>query len=121
MRDRDEVVAEVYVDPGASLANERTMLAWVRTSLALIAGGLAATELLPASSFAGSGRLVGLPLVAAGGVIAVMSHVEWRRREAAIRALEPLPPSWLPRALSLVVALAACVAIVASLLSAMSS
>jgi putative membrane protein len=39
-----------------SFANERTFLAWNRTALALIATGIAATQLLPTStSSAGEG------------------------------------------------------------------
>jgi putative membrane protein len=34
------------VDPGFSFANERTFLAWYRTALALIGGGLAAAQVL---------------------------------------------------------------------------
>ncbi len=46
-------------DPRFSMANERTALAWVRTSLAMVAGGVGLTSVA---------RLAGLsPLVAPGG------------------------------------------------------
>ena len=47
-------------------ANERTFLAWNRTALALIATGVAATQLLPRLSVTGGRRLLGLPLIALG-------------------------------------------------------
>jgi putative membrane protein len=37
-------------DPRFSFANERTFLAWSRTALALIAGGLAVSQLLKVGS-----------------------------------------------------------------------
>jgi len=36
-----------------TLANERTFLAWIRTALALIAGGVAVVQLVPALSIPG--------------------------------------------------------------------
>jgi len=51
-------------DPRFSFANERTFLAWIRTALALIAGGLAITQLLPSFGFTGGRRFLGLPLMA---------------------------------------------------------
>ena len=45
-------------------ANERTFLAWNRTALALIATGVAATQLLPKFDVAFGRRLLGLPLIA---------------------------------------------------------
>ena len=38
------------LDPRLHYANERTFLAWIRTSLALMTAGLVITQLLPASS-----------------------------------------------------------------------
>ena len=44
-------------DPRVTYANERTMLAWIRTALALMTAGLAITQLLPAFRFAGGRRV----------------------------------------------------------------
>jgi putative membrane protein len=77
-------------DPRFTLANERTFLAWVRTSLAMLAGGVA----LHALNTAGPHDLrtvVALGLVVLGAVIALGSFVRWARVERAMRRHEPLP------------------------------
>jgi putative membrane protein len=56
-----------------SFANERTFLAWERTALGPVTAGLAITQLLPSFDFPGGRRLIGLPLIALGTVIALMS------------------------------------------------
>ena len=53
-----------------SLANERTFLAWIRTSLALIAGGLAVIHLLAGSTV---WRSLGILLILLGGLISATS------------------------------------------------
>src|SRR6202046_2270254 len=77
-------------------ANERTFLAWNRTALALIATGVAATQLLPRLSVAGGRRLLGLPLSALGAVVAAESFRHWRANQRAMRRGEPLPTSTMP-------------------------
>ena len=64
---------EPQADVQLSFANERTFLAWERTALGLITAGLAITQLLPSFDFPGSRRLIGLPLIALGTVIAAVS------------------------------------------------
>ncbi len=54
-------------------ANERTFLAWNRTALALIATGVAATQLLPALDIRFGRRILGLPLIAMGTLVAFTS------------------------------------------------
>jgi putative membrane protein len=77
-------------DPRFTLANERTFLAWNRTALALIGGGLAVGQLVKFHST--SLRLiVALPPVALGAAIALISPREWERNERALRLGEPLP------------------------------
>ena len=82
-------------------ANERTFLAWNRTALALVATGVAATQLLPALDIDFGRRLLGLPLIAMGGAVAVVSYLRWEANERAMRLGEPLPPSPLPRLLAI--------------------
>ena len=59
------------IDVRFSYANERTFLAWNRTALALIATGVAATQLLPKFDVTFGRRLLGLPLIALGALIAL--------------------------------------------------
>jgi putative membrane protein len=93
-----------------SYANERTFLAWNRTSLALVTAGLAITQLLPPFDVPGGRRLIGLPLIALGTVTAFLSYRQWVGNEQAMRAKRPLPASPLPRVLAVVVGLSAVIA-----------
>lgn len=80
-----------------SLANERTFLAWIRTSLALLAGGVAVVQIVPDFAFAGARPMLGVILIVMSTVIAATSYARWERRERAIRLGGPLPRSVLPR------------------------
>ncbi len=91
-----EIPGEKEPDVRFSFANERTFLAWNRTALALIATGIAATQLLPNFHVAGGRRLLGLPLVVLGGWVAGASLWHWRANEEAMRRGEPLPRSPMP-------------------------
>src|ERR1700712_720446 len=92
---------ESEIDVRFSYANERTFLAWNRTALALIATGVAATQLLPKFDVTFGRRLLGLPLIALGAVIALTSFSHWRANERAMRRGEPLPTSRMPLILSI--------------------
>ena len=94
-------------DVQLSLANERTFLAWERTALGLITAGLAITQLLPSFDFPGGRRLIGLPLIGLGIVIAAVSYWEWRANQEAMRHDRALPRSWLPLIVAVVVAVVA--------------
>ncbi len=104
-------------DPRFSLANERTFLAWIRTALALVAGGLAVTQVLPSFGFPGGRRFLGLPLMAVGAVISWMSYSHWRATQQAMRRDEPLPPSPMLRVVSATVAAVAVAATVFAIVS----
>ena len=73
------------IDVRFSYANERTFLAWNRTALALIATGVAATQLLPKFDVTFGRRLLGLPLIALGAVLALTSYSHWQANERAMR------------------------------------
>ena len=94
-------------DVQLSFANERTFLAWERTALALITAGLAITQLLPSFDFPGARRLIGLPLIGLGTVIAAVSYWEWHRNQGAILYDRPLPTSRLPVIVAVVVTIVA--------------
>jgi putative membrane protein len=83
-------------DPRFTFANERTFLAWNRTALALIGGGLAAGQLLDFDSELVR-LLVALPPIALGGVLALTSYRRWEANERAMRMREPLPTIGPPR------------------------
>ena len=99
-------------DPRFSFANERTFLAWMRTALGLITAGLAITQLLPPFDMPGGRRLIGLPLIAMGTVIAVVSLRNWTANEHAMRRGLPLPRSPLPRITAVVVTIVAVIGVI---------
>jgi putative membrane protein len=78
-----------------TLANERTLLAWLRTGLALVAGGVAVATYAPDLGTAWASAVVALGLVLTGLGVAVAGFSRWRANEAAIRNDQPLPASWL--------------------------
>ncbi len=102
-------------DPRFSYANERTFLAWNRTSLALIAAGLAITALLPEFDVGAGRRLIGVPLIVLGALLAAASYRRWDANERAMRLGEPLPPSRLSLLLAGGVAIVAAVAAIVAL------
>ena len=83
-----------------SLANERTLLAWIRTALALDAGGLAVIRFAPPLAITGAREGVGIVLVLLGAVTAGASYRRFVRVDQAIRAGRPLPVTSVPRLLS---------------------
>lgn len=99
-------------------ANERTFLAWNRTALALIATGVAATQLLPRFDVTWGRRLLGLPLIALGALLAVTSYQHWKANNRAMRRREPLPSSPIPLVLSAGIAVIAVIAVVLALFEA---
>jgi putative membrane protein len=101
--------AESDPDVRFSYANERTFLAWIRTALGLVTAGLAITQLLPPFDFAGGRRLIGLPLIALGVVLAIASLYSWRANERAMRRGEEIPRSPIPAITAVVVAAVAVV------------
>jgi putative membrane protein len=73
-----------------SLANERTFLAWIRTSLALLAGGVA-LDTVELDTEPWLQTTLALVLVLLGLACGVASWLRWARTERAMRRLEPLP------------------------------
>jgi putative membrane protein len=106
--DPDEV-REVGTTPDYrfSLANERTFLAWIRTGLALLGGGLAIAGFLPPLHIPHLREILAIVLMAIGGFIALRAVDHWSRSERAMRLGQPLPASRFPAVLALAVAVGA--------------
>lgn len=83
-----------------TLANERTFLAWIRTALALIAGGVAIVQFAPAFGIAGVRHILSVALTAAGGALAVLAVRRWQVVQEAMRTGADLPRTRIPVALA---------------------
>jgi len=79
-----------------TLANERTFLAWIRTALALIAGGVAVVQLVPSFGYPGVRHALGMVLCGGGGLLAALAVGRWQRVQAAMRRGDDMPPSRMP-------------------------
>jgi putative membrane protein len=80
-------------DPRWSLANERTALSWVRTSLALLAGGVGLTSLARVADLPRSIDLLSAVICLLGATVGASALRTYQLRDAAMRAGEPLPHS----------------------------
>lgn len=74
-----------------TLANERTFLSWIRTALALIAGGIALKTFAPTLDPESLTTAAALVATMLGGVLAALGYRHWRAVQAAMRRGEPLP------------------------------
>ncbi|MGC4855877.1 YidH family protein [Micromonospora sp. DT4] len=98
-----------------SLANERTFLAWLRTSLALVGGGLAAAQFLPPLPMSHLREVIAVALLLLGGTVAIRAVDHWARTERAIRLGQELPASRFPAVLALAVGAGAVLLVLAVL------
>ncbi|MDI6097751.1 DUF202 domain-containing protein [Actinoplanes sp. NEAU-A12] len=99
-----------------SLANERTFLAWIRTGLALIAGGLACAQFLPPLPVDHLREIIAVLLLVLGALVALRAVDHWVRTERAMRLGADLPRSRFPAVLAVAVAAGAVVIMVAVLI-----
>ena len=74
---------DLDIDIRFLLANERTLLAWIRTALTLIAGGVAVAFISTDSKY---GTIAGMGAVAFGGLLALIGYIRYQVADAAIRA-----------------------------------
>ena len=78
-------------DPRFTLANERTFLAWIRTSLAVLAGGVAveafASEIFPLEIR----KVLSISLLLLAMFISSTACFRWLTIERAMRHQGPLP------------------------------
>ena len=77
------------IDVRFLLANERTLLAWVRTGLTLIAGGVAVAFIATDSKY---GTIAGLGAIVFGGLLSMVGYIRYQVADLAIRSGK-LPPT----------------------------
>lgn len=81
--------SNVNTDVQFILANERTLLAWIRTALTVIAGGVAVAFIYADSPYL---ALAGIATVTFGAILALIGYFRYRTADDAMRAGK-LPPS----------------------------
>jgi putative membrane protein len=101
----------VHPDPRFSLANERTFLAYVRTALAVLAGGVAIIGYVPDRRVALG---AGLGLLAVGFFALIGGYLRWRHIDAAISADQPVRVSILPTVITATLTITAAIALAAA-------
>ncbi len=84
VKNNTRVSASKNLDPDVRflLANERTLLAWIRTALAVLAGGVALTQIGGDSTAQG---VIGISAIVLGGFMAVVGYIRFRAADKAIR------------------------------------
>jgi putative membrane protein len=96
-----------------TLANERTLLAWLRTGLALAAGGVAVVTYAPDLGVHWGSAAVALALVVIGLATGLAGYQRWQANEKAIDDDRPLPAS---RQIPAVAAAVAAVVVIVAVL-----
>jgi putative membrane protein len=77
------------IDVRFLLANERTLLAWVRTGLALIGGGVAVAFIATDSRY---GTLAGIGAITFGAMMCLIGYIRYLVTDRAVRDGK-LPPT----------------------------
>ena len=78
-------------DPRFTLANERTFLAWMTTSLGFFGVGLAVGTIIPGEHF--TIDLVAILWILMAAVLSIRAMLRWFKLERAMRLNQPLPLS----------------------------
>lgn len=104
------------MDARFTLAAERTLLAWIRTSLGFLAGGVAIVYIAPDVTDTVVETSLGLVMIAVGCAVTLIGGYRWRKVTRALQYGDPMPgPSavlFLVAAIVVVVAVAVAVSIV---------
>ncbi|CAN5757082.1 DUF202 domain-containing protein [soil metagenome] len=97
------------------LANERTFLAWARTSLALVSAGVAVARFLPPGKIEGLGKGAGVVLILLGTTTLAVGYRGWGKNQARILEGAALGDQTGPRLLAAGMAIAVVTALVVAL------
>jgi putative membrane protein len=95
-----------------TLANERTYLAYLRTSLACYAGGLSAVQFLDLGLDRWPARIIGVVLVTAGIVTTAGAFRRWQENLTAMRSGGRLPVTRLPLMLAATISVVGVIGLV---------
>jgi putative membrane protein len=104
-------------DPRVLQANERTFLAWVRTSLAIGAAGLGIAGLAPVTDPEWVRPVVAITVTGFALVLLLWAVRRTRASDAALRRGEPIPPLSHPEWVALGLATVLVLSVVALLLT----
>ncbi|WP_246485946.1 YidH family protein [Kribbella qitaiheensis] len=99
-----------------TLANERTYLAYLRTSLTCYAGGLSAVQFLNLGGERWPGRVIGIVLVATGIITTLGAFRRWQVNLSAMRLGARLPVTRIPLMLAATIAVVGLIGLLFSLL-----
>lgn len=99
-------------DPRFTLANERTFLAWIRTSLALVAAGIGLEAFASGVIPSVPRQVLATCLVLMGASTSGTAYRRWLRTEQAMRTGEPLPLPLLAPVLAYAIAVVAVAVLV---------
>ena len=104
----------IEVTPGATdhLANQRTLLAWVRTSVQVIALGLVVIQFIATGNGGGWGHAIGIGLVALGGLVALFGGYDY------VTSANDLRNGQFHSSLRMSLTVVACIALASLLLAA---
>ncbi|MCX4094116.1 YidH family protein [Nocardia sp. alder85J] len=108
---------ESEVDYRFTLANERTFLAWIRTALGLLAGGVAVHQLVQPFRHHGVRAAIAVSCIVLSVVIALGAYGRWRHVDRAMRRGERLPRTMMVPILAVGIAVVAALAGIGVLLS----
>ncbi len=101
-----------------TLANERTFLAWQRTSLGLMAAAVAVVQFMPELAIPGFRHVLGIAVAGMAVLTAMTGLRRWSQVDRAIRNDQPLPqasaPTYLTTGLALIGIFTVAVAITAT-------
>jgi len=110
-----------HVGYPSALANERTYLAWIRTSLGLIAGGVALDQFVASEKGSIVVAIIAFAVIALGAVVALIGIIEWNRNNSAMDSGKPIPRSPVPPLLGISVMMVAVAIGVALLMESVST